>query len=239
MTKIFVGTMYCGEGDITKCCEQILKQRDVEIEHLVIQNLSEKDAHNTLWSAWRERKNTFDLFVKVDADTVLSHEFVISNVAEIMKNNPRITGIQAPLQDYFTDDFINGLNCFSNRVTFLDTVDDLFCDRRVDVDHDIILGSDKVPDVLRPAGYHCYHSSEIQAFHFGVHRMLKRQHHTITKVRNAWCKNGRDKLRGLALMGARLATNFVSTRKFNYTDPELFEQFIIASDSYELIKGEL
>ena len=179
--NVFIGTMFTGEGDYDDACLAISNQQNVKIHHVVIKNLPEKEAHNALWSAWREAKNDFDMFVKVDADTILSHQNVIFELWTMMFKNTRITGIQAPLYDHFTDGEINGLNCFSPKVTFRDTADSLFCDRNVDVDHDIVIKASDVPLSLKPAGIHCSKAHHLQAFHFGVHRMLKNQHGIIAR----------------------------------------------------------
>ncbi len=223
--KIFVGTMYCGEGDYDKCCQSIDNQKNVSVIHSRINNMPEKQAHNLLWDSWRQVKdNEFDMFVKVDADTVLAHDEVLSELWKLMSSNPRITGIQAPLLDYFTDNYINGLNCFSPKVTFKDSTDELFCDRRVDVDHDIVICSNDVPQQLRPAGYHCYHPTDVQSFHFGLHRALKCQIQVIDLVKQAWKRHG-DKRRALALLGASCANTF-NSGGFNYDD----ERFKLAFD---------
>lgn len=221
--QVFVGTMYCGEGDYDECTTSILSQRGVTVHHVVIVNLPEKEAHNRLWQSWRGvQKTGFDMFVKVDADTVLAHDEVLLEFWHVMKANPRVTGIQAPLQDYFTDGYINGLNCFSPRVTFRDTADELFCDRQVDVDHDVVVKSDQVPERLRHAGYHCYHATDAQAFHFGLHRALKNQTHVIDLVRQAHRRHG-DRQRALALLGVECAPSF-NVGGFNYGD----ERFMLA-----------
>jgi hypothetical protein len=221
--KVFVGTMYCGEGDYYRSCQSIVEQRGVDVQHMTIVNLPEKEAHNNLWEAWRTIKhNGFDMFIKVDADTVLAHEEVLLEFWKLMNSNPRITGIQAPLHDYFTDGFINGLNCFSPRVTFRDTADELFCDRQVDVDHDIVIKAGGVTERLRPAGHHCFFSTEIQAFHYGLHRQLKGQYDIINKVKAA-CNSNNDRRR-FVLLGATMAPKF-ACGKFNYTDSELLGAF--------------
>lgn len=224
--KIFVGTMSCGEGDLEECIKSLCFQARVDVTHEMITNLPEREAHNKLWNTWREVKQDFDMFVKLDADTVLSHENVLSNLWSIMNQNVRITGIQAPLLDYFTDGFINGLNCFSPRVTFLDSRDDLFCDRNVDVDHDIVIRSDMVPNELRPAGKHCFFSTEMQAFHFGLHRALKNQVNTLVSVSQAYHKHG-DRLRKFALLGAHVSAQFCDGG-FNYADEKFQIAFEIA-----------
>lgn len=221
--------MYAGEGDYSEACSAIVHQRGVHIQHLVIANLPEKEAHNRLWHAWRTVQHSgFDMFVKVDADTVLAHNEVLFEFWKMMHANPRITGIQAPLHDYFTNGFINGLNCFSPKVTFRDTADALFCDRQVDVNHDIVIKADGVSAALKPAGRHCHRAHGLQAFHFGVHRKLKNQDDVIQRVRLAWERERQldgedfsyDDNRSFALLGALMADRF-RNGGFNYTDPQL------------------
>lgn len=235
---MFVGTMYAGEGDYDGCVTAILGQRDVQVQYVSIADLPEKEAHNRLWNDWRTVQHSgFDMFVKVDADTVLAHDSVLLELSKLMRGNPRVTGIQAPLHDYFTDGFINGLNCFSPRVTFRDTADELFCDRHVDVDHDVVIRSDNVPPELRPAGHHCYHANEQQAFHFGLHRALKGQVQTINLVKQAWLRYD-DRLRALALFGAAKAPTFLS-RGFNYGDEKFQLAFHETLAHFDGLRDEL
>lgn len=215
--KVFVGTMYCNEGDFDAATNAILKQRNVEVVHTIITDLPEKQAHNSLWQSWRlAKQNGCNMFIKIDADTVLAHENVIFDFWDIMCKYPRVTGIQAPLLDYFTDDFINGLNCFSTKVIFNDTTNELFCDRQVDVGHDIVLKANSVPESLRPAGYHCYYTTDEQAFHFGLHRALKGQQQIIEQVKVAR-KRYDDRYRTLALLGSQVSSQF-RDGGFNYAD---------------------
>lgn len=231
LPRVFVGTMYCGEGDYHDACEAILSQKGVEVQHVIIANLPEKEAHNRLWHAWRNvQHDGFQMFVKVDADTVLMHDTVLLEFWKALSSNPRCTGIQAPLFDYFTNGNINGLNCFSPKVTFQDSTDNLFCDRRVDTGHDVVLRGSDVPALLTPAGKHCFKTHSLQAFHFGVHRQLKSQHDIIAKVRAAWKVEQREEGfdytdgRSFALLGASLVRKFLGNGKFNYSDPELLQE---------------
>lgn len=220
--KIFVGTMYCQEGDFIDCRRAIDKQTSVIITHHVIKDMPEKEAHNALWSAWRAAKQDHDMFVKIDADTVLTNDRILSEFWQVMQNNQKVTGIQAPLLDYFTDGYINGLNCFSPRVVFQDTTHDLFCDRQVDVNHEIIIKAADVPQTLKPAGYHCHRATDEQAFHFGLHRALKKQDDILALVNTAWIRNKKDRIRGMALLGASMSAQFYDGG-FNYTDEKLHQ----------------
>lgn len=236
--QVFVGTMYCGEGDYDKCCRAILEQKGVSIQHKTIANQPEKEAHNRLWQSWRSVQHSgFDMFVKVDADTVLAHDEVLLGLWRMMRDDPKITGIQAPLLDYFTDGYIAGLNCFSPRVTFRDTADELFCDRQVDVDHERVVKGDGCPVQLRPAGYHCFGSTDAQAFHFGLHRQLKNQTLVINAVRSAWLRH-KDRPRALALLGAQAVSVF-SGSGFNYIDDRFQQAFVATLHRYDELVKEL
>lgn len=233
--KIFVGTMYSGEGDWERCLAAVAGQKNVDFTHFLIQNLPEKEAHNMLWNAWRGAKANHQLFVKLDADVVLRDENTLASINECFEN-PRVTGMQPYVHDFFTDSKIHaGLTCFSTHVVFEDTKDDLMCDRGVDFNHDIVLRSPNLPESLDPAGYHCHHSTLLQAFHYGHHRALKNQTSTMIKVRAAWHANGHDKVRGMAILGELHAQQ---SREHNYTDENFNKAFDHALDNYdELITG--
>lgn len=229
--KIFVGTLYSGEGDYLKCSQAIAKQSGVNVKHHLISNLPELEAHNKLWDDWDLIKNKYDLFVKIDADTVLAHDTVLQEICKLFVEQPRLTGVQCYLYDYFTDGLIYGLNCFSPKVQFTKLNDKLYCDR-ADTNHDIVLRGNTLPNSLNPAGYHCYHSSDIQAFHYGVHRALKNQTQIFKSVKQAWVKE-QDRLRGLAIEGFNMAYLFQTNKSFNYDDDEFKIAFDIAVQNYE------
>jgi len=234
--RIFVGTMYTQEGEFQDCITRVQAQEGVVVSHVIISNLKEKEAHNALWKAWRDAKDSHDLFVKVDADTVLASTTTLADIYTQFQSNERVTGLQAPLFDYMTDSMINGLNVFSPRVVFNDTNDELYCDRKVDEGHDIVLRERDLPEALIPAGFHCFDPTDRQAFHYGLHRMLKGQTATLDKVFNAWARD-RDRPRLFALVGAHMSPRFVNNRSFNYEDPEFEAAFVEAEKRYdELVK---
>jgi hypothetical protein len=234
--RIFVGTMFSNEGELQDCVAKIQAQEGVVVSHAIISNLKEREAHNALWKAWREAKSSHDLFVKVDADTVLASTTTLLEIHTQFQNNERVTGLQAPLFDYMSDDLINGLNVFSKRVVFNDSKDELYCDRQIESGHDIILRQKDLPNSLIPAGFHCFNSTDKQAFHYGIHRMLKGQTMTLDNVFNAWVRD-RDRVRLFALVGAHMSPRFFKNKRFNYEDQDFIEAFQEAYDRYdELVK---
>ena len=199
LPRIFVGTLASGEAEFEACCAAIASQTGVHITHHIIENQPEYEAHNMLWQAWAENKTSHDIFIKIDADTVLNRKTAILEIFNFF-TDPRVTGIQAELNDYFTDEIIVGpLTGFSSKVEFRPAKSKLFVDH-ADYGHDVILKGKQLIG-LNPVGWHGQNPSAKQSFHFGFHRKLKGQDSVIKKTALAWLKL-QDDSRGWALAGA-------------------------------------
>lgn len=233
--RVFVGTMESGESDWALCKEAIAQQAGVDFYHHIVSGMNERDAHIALYSEWISRRCEFDLFLKVDADTVLSHDGVIACYVELFKKEKRLTGVQAWLHDFMTDSKIFGLNCMRNNVIITARKDSLYYDR-VDSGHDIIMRGDSLPDSINPAGLHCHSASEMQAFRYGIHRSLKNQTDIRDRVHAAWNENGRDRIRGMALIGFKFASE---CRAYNYTDKDFTDSFSRFSRDYDVAIKEI
>lgn len=199
--RIFVGTLACGEAEFDECCAAIAAQTGVDVTHHTIRNQPEYQAHNMLWAAWNENKSTHDLFVKIDADTVLNRNTALSEIAALF-STPDVTGAQILIQDYFTDDLISGLNAFSPQVEFRQAKHKLYADH-ADFGHKIVLKGDSVRH-LAPIAWHGKNPSPRQSFHFGFRRSLKGQVDALGKLVAAYRKFG-DESRGWAVSGAASA----------------------------------
>lgn len=199
--RIFVGTLASGEAEFEKCCQAIECQQDVEVKHHIISDEPEFEAHNKLWESWAKVKSDYDLFVKVDADTVLCRPTALADIFFLF-SDPAVTGAQILLHDYFTDRLIAGLNAFSPVVQFRKSSRRLFADR-ADSNHDVVLKGEAVKH-LAPIGWHCIHPHPRQAFHFGLHRALKKQREVVERCASVWLEK-RDEPRSWALTGAMVA----------------------------------
>ena len=226
--RIFVGTLACGESELADCRVSVVAQKDVLVTHHVIESLPELQAHNALWHAWAAAKGAHDLFVKIDADTVLARDTALAEIAALFED-PDITGAQILLHDYFTDQLIAGLNAFSRSVIFQKGTDRLFADR-VDVGHRKQLKGEAVRH-LAPIGWHCRSPLPRQAFHFGLRRALKKQHEVIARCAEVWL-GARDEPRGWALAGA-MSTGWWLRRHFDYGDKRFERAFEALRDPKE------
>jgi hypothetical protein len=229
--RIFVGTLHSGEGDFAKCCAAINTQTNVIVTHHIVSGLNEKDAHNTLWAKWREEQSSHDLFVKIDADTVLSQPWILSEIFQTIRAKDA-TGLQAPLHDYMTDKLIIGLNAFTPRVVFLGTTDKLYCDRNVELGNTNVIRGADLPPTLKFVGFHCHHASNLQGFRYGVHRAMKTQDAEIQHLIWAWRKHG-DRVRGLGVIGSLLAPRLSRLGHVDYTDQGLISAYEDAEKRYD------
>lgn len=201
--RILVGTLACGEAELDECCHAIAEQQNVVVDHRVFHDLPELEAHRQLFSLWNTEKGAFDLFAKIDADTVLCRNTALAEVWEIFRSDDDITGLQAGLIDYFSNRMIAGLNFFSSQVTFSVPEDELYCDRVIEEGHRRVLKPDDTLS-LYPIGWHGRYPHPLQAFHFGYRRMLKGQEPYLRGLIDAWRDNAEDG-RFWALCGARTA----------------------------------
>ncbi len=215
--RVFVGTLACGEAELEEASLAIKGQEGVVVEHEVIRDVPELEAHQALFTQWNERRADFDLFVKVDADTVLSRPTAVREIWALFDAAPDVTGSQVGLLDYFGDCLVAGLNAFSPAVSFGSTDDALFCDRVAELGHRRILKPVDT-ETLYPIGWHCKYPHPQQSFHCGYRRLLKGQGDMLRAMITAWrSKGGVGRLWGL--IGARAAF-FHRLDETSYSNPE-------------------
>lgn len=223
--RIFVGTLACGEAELDACRAAVTSQQGVSVTHHVIADLPELEAHNRLWAAWNDRKADHDVFVKVDADTVLSRDTALAEIARLFEDR-NVTGAQILLHDFFTDRLIAGLNSFSPDVVFKVGADRLFADH-ADTAHRIVLKGASVAH-LAPIGLHSPHPHARQAFHFGLHRAFKKQTGVLNRCAEVWLRE-RDDARSWALAGA-MSAGWRMRNHFDYNDRRFKETFEALQD---------
>ena len=223
MHKVFVGTMHSNENEFNESQRAIDEQKNVHVEKFVVSGLNEKQAAITLYSEWNKRKHDFDCFAQVDADTVLLHENVIYDACKALKANVACNCLQAPLLDFLTNRFINGLNFYESSVVFNVVNDELRTDRCTTNTTWMFHTNEYFPISLYPAGHHSPNPSLLQAYHFGVHRGLKNhRNYYYNDILRAF-KLTHSIQRAYALFGFNDCMKH--KEHFNYTDVELVNAF--------------
>lgn len=198
--KFLVYTMECGEPDWHCCKLMIESQRDVTIEHHVVSNLPEVEAHNRVYEAFNEAGPSW-IRAKIDADVVLSDENVFNRVAQLLVELPMADGIGPLVYDFLSDNQIQaGMVFYTSRILFNVQRNPLFCDRNVIVNP----YTRYVHSHQHVMGDHMRHCNEFTAFHYGFHRGLKGQTNIYASVKAAHAVLGDDR-RWWALQGFEAA----------------------------------
>lgn len=233
MTKILVGTLFSGENEYAACLEAIRKQSFQNFDHMLIENLPELEAHNKLYRAFIDHADEYELLIKVDADTVLLSKELFARIVEKFEQNQWLEVMNIGVLDFFTDEMIPaGIQIYRNTVRWDFSKDTVFPDIPI-MDPQRYL-YDKTE--LAPAATHCQDPSNLQAFHYGVHRGLKsiqKIHSTshwksLQKVWQHFLRS-KDIRLGFAILGAELVYRGTFNREDqNYTNPhmdQVFEQY--------------
>lgn len=197
--RAFIGTLTSGEAEFQEASDVIAKQEGVSVTHHVISGLPEREAHLTLWESWNNVRHDYDLFVKIDADTILQRPTAIKELYTLLSKHSGPAAAQVPLWDYFTNQEILGLNAFSAHIEFEENCDNIYTDRVSFTPCTLLRGNDV--SHLAPIGWHGKYPNVKQAFFFGYHRIIKRQYNVIKSVAVAWKQKGGE-ARKVALLGA-------------------------------------
>lgn len=229
--------MYCNENEFD-CSQQFIdEQKNVIVSKYLVKDKSERDAAKELYSTWNIVKCEYDFFIQVDADTILAHDHVFDDATKILNlhlaplrdNTKTFTSLQAPLYDYLTNNYVMGLNVYSTQVEWNVKIDNLYTDRctknNVTMRHDNFRN---FPESLIPAGSHATMLSNVQAYHYGIHRGLKGQFDKRDKILRA-LQNLPVFVKSFphmfALQGFDDCELFRGTNEFNYNDDKFLNAY--------------
>jgi len=167
--RILIGTLYCGENEFDALKHSLRVQTYPHWEHVVFENLPNKEAHDRLYRTFMNRADDFDLFVKLDADMVFRSSDALNKIVRLFEERSSLDHAVLAVHDWYSDMLIEGVHIFSNRAQWTQGNDPRFVDHNPAVPGDRIqLWSDPAPTVD-----HSPNPSAFQAFRFGVHRALK------------------------------------------------------------------
>jgi len=225
--KLLVGTLYSGENELQECLKSIRAQCYTNYDHILIENLPEREAHYQLYKTFLDHTQEYELLVKVDADTVLISEHLFEKIIDRFSSEPSLEVLSIGLHDFYTDTIINGLQISRNTVRWDFTKNSIFTDIPIlDPQHYVFDTTQ-----LSPAGEHSPNPSIPQAFHYGVHRGIKsiQKIHSTThwaNMQKVWHHflQTRDVRLGFAVLGAELVYAGTFNRKDqDYTNPRMGE----------------
>lgn len=227
--RVFVGVLYSGENEYQECLHSIEGQTYSEFDLYKFEFLPKLEAHRSLYHSFLDKKDRYDLLIKIDADMVLTRPELFQQIVNKFVLNPGMEVLGIAIWDFFSGGYINGLNSYRNTVSWeLDP-------GNVNADVVIVDAERYVFDQseLAPAAWHCKNPSKLQAFHFGVHRGVKifapkhstSHWHLLQKTWQNFLKTDDVRI-GLAILGAELVfSSALNKEDVDYTNPRLAEVF--------------
>ena len=234
--RVLVGTLFSGENELESCIASVQQQNYPSLEQIVIKNLPNKEAHDTLYKTFMNFSHKFDYFIKLDADMVFKSTDAIETMISFFARDPNLDHLEMAVDDRFSNSLIMGVHVFSNRAQWVASQEKLFVDYNPQIPGKHL----RLWEQPAPLVDHCPNPSPFQAYHFGVHRALKafqplqlevnyiqarKQWRLLKKVWHHFLQTQDPRL-GLCILGAEQVINReIDLTHIDYTNPQLQAKF--------------
>jgi hypothetical protein len=166
--KILVGILHTIENEFQACLKAIHEQTQPPFDIFFISNRPNKEAHDELYKTFMDRAVEVDLFIKIDADMVLTRATFFAEIIEHFIQRPDLGHLTIAVHDWMTDRSVMGLHVFRSNHRWIIGRESYFVDTL-----DTTKDAEKDRENLAPAAIHCGDPSVFQAFHFGLHKAVK------------------------------------------------------------------
>ncbi len=237
MLNVLVGTLYSGENEIDQCVDALNHQHHCHRSHFIIEHMAEKAAHDQLHKRFMHNAGEYDLFLKLDADMILTGPDKLGAAVAKFEASPELDHAVFTVHDWMTDSAIVGIHMYRNRVRWVQRDDELFADTPPEMQG---VRCDFTRGDPSPLADHSPDPTPVQAFHYGLHRGLKAFQNGLEVtcpelafaqwrvLKRVWrhFERVRDRRLGLALMAVDHALTHLVTPDFcNYTNPRFWQTF--------------
>ena len=235
MLQVLVGTLYSGENEFEQCVEMLTCQSYCHRTQFAVEHMAERAAHDELYTRFMHDAGEYDLFLKLDADMVLSDSESLAAAVALFEKSPDLDHAVFTVKDWMTGTEIVGIHMYRSHVRWPK------CTGRVMTDPTPVLQGARQVFARRPPSPLAVHSPDpnpAQAFRFGLRCAIKafqighepaRPVQAIAhwrRLKRLWCHfdEVRDQRLGLALMAAEHAlTHPVPPRLCDYTNPRFWQ----------------
>lgn len=189
--RVLVLTLYSGEKQLDDCNSALKNQTFLNWQQQIFRFLPNVEAHRCLYQEIMRRDGEFDLFVKLDADMVLSRVSALEEMVGRFVKEPGLDHAVFPVRDWYSGCDIMGVNMFTRRARWSAAEDRLFVDSSPAVP-----GTRRVFSGEEPVAAHAPEPTLEEALLFGRHRALK------IVQRGRWFKNVQQAAFQLGLLGS-------------------------------------
>ena len=167
--KFLVLTLYCGEGEFERCKSSVQKQKGVDVQQVIFSNMGNVEAHEALYRRIMEERDNFDLFIKLDADMVLSRDTALDEIADYFRREIELDHLVLPVFDWPSRQQVQGITVFGRRVRWAFPLNPLSPDS-----NPIRVGKKRViPTLATELVRHMQAPTREQCYLYGFHKGLK------------------------------------------------------------------
>lgn len=168
--RVLIGTLYTDENEYPEMVRALRSQTFTNWEHVVLRDLENKAAHDSLYRLFMRERDNFDLFLKLDADMVFRTSSSLEELVTLFCALPEVDHLMTPVLDWYSGLLIPALHIFSNRAVWLEDPSE-----RLYVDPYPVVPGKRITweNYPAPIVVHSPNPSLRQAFLFGVHRASK------------------------------------------------------------------
>lgn len=164
-TKVLVGILHSNENEFQECLASLARQTFVNHELHVIENLPNKQAHDALYYFFMNNSNSFDLFLKLDADMTFAEKNSLEKME--VEFTSEISHLFAYVLDHPSSIKIPGIQMFRSGTRWNFTAEPLNVDYPpvISGKTKMIVDANFINHMIRPNDY--------QLFRYGIHKALK------------------------------------------------------------------
>jgi len=176
--RILVGIMHSGELEFEQCVAAVKEQAHQQVEVFTIENVPHAEAHRILYETFMAKADRFDIFIKVDADMVITDRELFRKIAGEFAANTGMDMLAIAVHDFFPNRLVFGMYCYRSCVRWPAAPDRVFVDKQPVPAERSVCDESR----LAPAALHCHNASPIQCFRYGVVRGVK----FLAAARDGW-----------------------------------------------------
>ncbi len=235
MLQVLIGTMYSGETELDECVEALRDQKYCYRSQFIVEHLPEIAAHDQLYKQFMHHSGEYDLFLKLDADMVLSDRDKLGAAVALFEQSPNLDHAVFTVQDWMTSSPVIGIHMYRSRVRWTQRGGQSLVDSPPELQGQRRHFTRGHPS---PLANHSPDPGPAQAFRYGLCCALKafqigpngvRPMQAIMhwrRLRRLWRRFDmvRDPRLGLALLAVEHAlTHDMSPESCNYTNPRFWQ----------------
>lgn len=172
LPRCLIGTLYTGEKELAASEAALASQSYMNWQRFRIDHKPEAMAHCELYRRFEAESGAFDLFLKIDADMILTDTNVLTRIVHYLGERSRVDHACFAVRDYMSSMLMMGLHVFTPRARWPTPAPKYHPDPNPAIPGMRL----EVWDTPAPVAEHASDPSPYQAFHFGAHRTLKALH---------------------------------------------------------------